>query len=186
MSDPDKTLPPHRRPPDREQLLAALAENVPALIAYYDSFTLRCEFANRAYAGANGWTTETILGKTVREVIGDAAWRVIKPQVEIALRGEKVQYQRELILPSGEQRQIEVSLIPHVNRAGEVIAAFVLIIDITRHHRAEQALKESEERLSKFVEATREGIFFHKDGVITDVNDGVTREIGRASCRERV
>ena len=182
MIDPDKTLPPHRRTLDREQLLATLAENVPALIAYYDSFTLRCEFANHAYAEANGWTTETILGKTVREVIGDAAWRVIKPQVEIALRGEKVRYQRELVLPSGEQRQIEVSLIPHVNRDGEVIAAFVLIIDITRHHRAEQALKESEERLLKFVEATREGIFFHKDGIITDVNDGVTRVVGYSAA----
>lgn len=182
MIDPDKTLPPHRRPLDRGQLLATLAENVPAPIAYYDSFTLRYEFATRAYAEANGWTTETILGKTVREVIGDAVWRVIKPHVEIARRGEKVQYRRELILPGGDQRQIEVSLIPHVNRAGEVIAAFALINDITRHHRAEQALKESEDRLSKFVEATREGILFHKDMVITDVNHGVTRVVGYSAA----
>ena len=37
-------------------------------------------------------------------------------------------------------------------------------------HSPEQALRESEERLQKFMDASVEGIAFHRDGVITDVN----------------
>jgi PAS domain-containing protein len=47
---------------------------------------------------------------------------------------------------------------------------FVLISDITRHHLAEAAVRESEDRLAKFMQASTEGIVFHKDGVISDAN----------------
>ena len=181
QDDDDKTQPPHRGKIDREQLLTTLADRVPALIAYYDIVTLRCVFANRAYAEFNGWTAETALGRTVREIIGETAWVFIKPQVAAVQRGETVQYEREQVLPDGAKRQIEVNLIPHLNRAGEQIAAFVLINDISRHHQIERALKESEERLAKFVAASNEGIFFHENGVVTDVNDAALRMGGRTA-----
>ena len=50
------------------------------------------------------------------------------------------------------------------------MGAFVLISDITHHRLIEAALRESEDRLSKFMDASVEGIVFHRDGVITDVN----------------
>ena len=49
----------------------------------------------------------------------------------------------------------------------------MLISDITQHRLAEAAVRESEERLSKFMQASVEGIVFHKDGFITDVNPPV-------------
>ena len=180
-------------PPDiprgqaQETLLRMLADNVPAMIAYYEPRNLRCVFANKRYAEANGWTVDTIIGKTVREAIGEAAWRLIEPQVERVLKGEKVEYIRPLILPGGEQRIIEVNLVPHFDEHAQMLGAFVLITDITRHQAAEQAIRDSEERMRKFVAATNEGIFFHKNRVLTDVNEamlsimGYTREemIGR-------
>ena len=54
----------------KERTIRLLADNVPALIAYYDGPTLECRFANTAYARMWGWTPESILGKTVPEVIG--------------------------------------------------------------------------------------------------------------------
>ncbi len=173
--------------PGTEDLLHTLADNVPAMIAYYEPQQLRCVFANKRYAEANGWSVDTILGKTVREAIGEEAWRLIEPQVARVLKGEKVEYVRPMTLPNGERRFIEVNLIPHFDERARMVGAFVLITDITRHQEAERAVRDSEERMRKFAAATNEGIFFHKNGVLTDVNEallaisGHTREelIGR-------
>ncbi len=61
---------------------------------------------------------------------------------------------------------------------GETVGAYVLISDITKHRQAELALRESEERLAKFMQATAEGIVFHKDGFITDANPPVCALMG--------
>ena len=162
----------------RENLLHTLADNVPAMIAYYEPKNLRCVFANKLYAESNGWTVDSIIGKTVREAIGEEAWRMIEPQVERVLKGEKVEYVRPMILPGGEQRAIEVSLIPHFGEDGQMLGAFVLITDITRHQLAERAIRDSEERMRKFAAATNEGIFFHKNGILTDVNEALLAIMG--------
>ena len=57
-----------------------------------------------------------------------------------------------------------------VRADGSVMAAFVMIADITRHRQAERAVRESEERLAKFMQASVEGIIFHRDGVVSDAN----------------
>ena len=157
----------------KDALLRLVADNVPALIAYYEPTSLRCVFANKGYAEANGWSVDSIIGKTVREAIGEEAWRVIEPQVERVLKGEKVEYVRPLILPNGEQRVVEVHLIPHFDERSQMLGVFVLITDITRHHLAEREIRDSEERMRKFAAATSEGIFFHKNGILTDVNEAL-------------
>ncbi len=45
-----------------------------------------------------------------------------------------------------------------------------LLLDVTRQRLAEQAALDSEDRLDRFIQASTEGIVFHKDGYITDVN----------------
>ena len=164
----------------KDTLLRMVADNVPALIAYYEPKSLRCVFANRAYAEANGWTVDSIIGKTVREAIGEEAWRVIEPQVERVLKGEKVEYIRPLTLPNGEERVVEVHLIPHFDEQAQMLGAFVLITDITRHQLAERSIRDSEERMRKFAAATNEGIFFHKNGILTDVNEALLAITGYA------
>jgi diguanylate cyclase (GGDEF)-like protein/PAS domain S-box-containing protein len=164
----------------RDNLLRTLADNVPALIAYYESRGQRCVFANKLYAESNGWTVDSIIGKTVREAIGEDAWRLIEGQVARVLKGERVEYVRPMTLPGGEQRIIEVNLIPDFDGQGQLQGAFVLITDITRHQLAEQAIRDSEERMRKFAAATNEGIFFHRDGIITDVNDALLAILGHA------
>ena len=157
----------------KDALLRLVADNVPALIAYYEPASLRCVFANKGYAEANGWSVDSIIGKTVREAIGEEAWRVIEPQVERVLKGEKVEYVRPLVLPDGEQRVVEVHLIPHFDERSQMLGVFVLITDITRYHLAEREIRDSEERMRKFAAATNEGIFFHKNGILTDVNEAL-------------
>ncbi len=173
MADP---LPPPVS--EREYLLATLADHAPALMAYYETGTLYCRYANRAYAAYNGWTPESILGKTVEQAIGAAAWASIGPHVKTVLGGGTVRYEREQTLPGGEKRQIDVHLAPHFDRNGVQIGAMVLIHDVTQRHAAVRAIQDSEERLQKFAAAAREGIYFHQDGILIDVNEAAASMLG--------
>jgi diguanylate cyclase (GGDEF)-like protein/PAS domain S-box-containing protein len=162
----------------REQQMRLLADNVPVLIAYYDAEGLRCQFANKAYAGMWGWDEDSILGRTVQEVIGSEGYAEIAPHIERVVHGESVTYERAIRDAAGAERILEVNLRPQRGEGGRTLAAFVLIHDITRHRRAEQAVRDSEERLRKFADATPEGIVFHEAGIVTDCNDGLLRLTG--------
>ena len=163
-----------------DALLRLVADSVTALMAYYSLPGLRCQFANQAYAAYNGHTTQSILGLTMGQAIGDKAWRAIQPYVTQSLGGEHAKYTREQSLPNGEVRMTEVNLIPHAGDAGQTVGSFVLITDITERWRAERTVRQSEERMRKFTEATDEAIVFHRDGLITDGNEALTRLTGYA------
>ncbi len=156
-----------------------LANNVPVAIAYFEAAGNTCRFANLGYAQLFGRRPEDILGLTVAQVIGEDAAQHIQPRVDqVLLERRSSRYERTLDGPDGRPRTIEVHLLPHLDRAGQPIGAFVLISDITRHRRAEAALRESEERLSKFMHASAEGIVFHKDGLVTDANPPLLALLG--------
>ncbi len=148
-----------------------LCNNVPAAIAYYEQAGNTCQYANRGYAEMFGRTEESIIGLPVAQIIGEAAAAAIQPHVDEVIRERRAaRYERQLTDANGEARSIEVHLLPHRDGDGPAIGAFVLISDITRHRRAEAAVRDSEERLAKFMHASAEGIVFHKGGFITDVN----------------
>jgi diguanylate cyclase (GGDEF)-like protein/PAS domain S-box-containing protein len=156
-----------------------IADNVPVLIALFQRDDNRCLYANRRYAETFGHTTESVIGRTVSEIIGTEAAALIEPQVARVIdHKESVSYERVLLGDDGERRWIEVNLLPHTNSTGEMIGAFVLIADITKHRRAEAALRESEARLEKFLMATVEGIVFHRHGHVTDVNPPLCELLG--------
>ncbi|WIT14071.1 EAL domain-containing protein [Paucibacter sediminis] len=167
------------RAQDQAAQLRLMADNVPVLIALYDAKTDQCLFANRGYARMFGLDEQSILGRTFAEVIGEAAAKEIQPHVDRVLQEQvAVVYERKIESPNAAPRWIEVNLIPHLDGKGESRASFVLIADITRHRVAEIAVRESEERMAKFMHASVEGIVFHRDGVITDANAPLCQLVG--------
>ncbi len=156
-----------------------LADNVPALIALYESGTNRCLYANRLYAETFGQTPQSILGKTFANVIGPEAAAYIEPQVSEVIHHRKtVTYERTMLDRDGETRWLEVNLLPHLDAQQDLVGAFVLIHDISKHRRAERDLRTSEARLDTFLRATVEGIVLHQQGTITDVNPALCELTG--------
>lgn len=158
-------------------LLRVVADAIPASMAYFEAETLHCRFANERYARATGHTTDSILGLTARETVGEAVWQSIQPHVERCTSGQPVRYTRPHRDAEGSQRMLEVHLIPHL-QGGKQFGTFVLINDITHHWQAERAVRDSEERMRKFSAATEEAIVFHRDGYITDGNEALERLCG--------
>lgn len=159
--------------------LRLLADNVPVAVAYYDAASFTCQLANRGYAAMFGFDDQDVVGLTFAQIIGEEAARQIQPQVEAMLQlRQRAAYEREVPGPDGRMRHVEVQLLPHVDERDELAGAFVLIADITRHRQAEISLRQSEERLAKFMQASAEGIVFHKGGFITDVNPPLLELLG--------
>ncbi len=139
------------------ELLRLLADNVPVLIAYYRTEDFCCGFANLQYARAFGHDTQSIIGCSLASIVGEEALAHIQPHVDVVLRERRsVAYERTLPGADGSERCVAVDLLPHTadlpadaapGSLPEIIGAFVLIADITRHRVAEQAVRESEERL---------------------------------------
>jgi diguanylate cyclase (GGDEF)-like protein/PAS domain S-box-containing protein len=176
QGEPTATQPSVR---EHASLLRLVANSVPALMAFYDADTLRCLFANSAYARTFGFDEQSILGHTLEEIIGAEAMRAIEPHIaEVTRHQRSAHYERQLATAQGGTRWLDVQLLPHFAADGVVDGAFVLINDITPRREAELALRLSEERLSQFMDASVEGIVFHKEGVITDANLPVQRLTG--------
>ena len=157
-----------------------MADNVPVLMAYYERAEgYRCLYANRLYMTTFGRSPEQVIGKPLVEVIGEAAAREIQPQIDSMLHARRTaSYVRQIVGPQSRPRWLDVSLVPHLGGDGEAIGAFVLISDITRHREAEAAVRQSEERMAKFMQASAEGIVFHQDGRITDLNEPMAALVG--------
>lgn len=157
--------------------LLALTDVVPVMLACYDLASSRCVYANVSYAALGGMTSEEALGKTIAQIIGvDAAERV-KPQLRrmIALQAP-VSYTRPTNLTGDNPHWIEVRLVP----CGKPIAdrVFVMVFDITPHRLAELQSLEVATRLGKFMQASVEGMAFHVQGTITDVNPPLLKMLG--------
>jgi len=136
---------------DSEAELRLLTDNVPAMILYVDR-SMRCVFANRRYADFFGVAVADIVGKPLREIVGSPAYAKLEGYFERALEGHPATYQRMARLKSGEQRCIEVKLVPRAAENGRIPGCYSMAIDITEQKQAEQALRDSAEQLRIFAD----------------------------------
>jgi PAS domain S-box-containing protein len=72
---------------EREQQLRIMADSLPVLIAYVDA-DQRYQFHNVAYERFFGVSREEIIGHTVSEVLGEAAYAEVRDDIRRALSGE--------------------------------------------------------------------------------------------------
>lgn len=151
----------------REQQLRLIADNVPAMIAYYD-VTQYCRFANKRYANFYGFKDDQILNKHLNEILDAEAYQRTQPQIEKVMAGNVVNYERAQRTDDGKERYLDVSLIPDFDKHQKAIGAHVLVQDVTERKRMEMELFSEKER----AQVTLESI---GDAVITcDANGAVT------------
>ncbi len=136
---------------ENERQLRAITDNAPALISYLDR-EQRFRFANAGYRDWLGVAPESLYGRSLEEVYGEDDHRTFSPHIERALAGECVTYERVLKGLSGN-RYVQVSIVPDRNSDGDVVGLHVLINDMTQQKQAEQALRQSEERLRVVTDA---------------------------------
>ncbi|MDE2092697.1 MAG: diguanylate cyclase [Burkholderiales bacterium] len=132
-------------PRDDAEQLRLIADNVPAMSIAYDKH-LHCLFANRRFAEFFGFTTASIVGKHLREVIGEGPYQEVKCHFDQVLAGTRATYRRTRTLGSGELRHLEVELIPHIGPDGHTQGLFAVTTDVTERERTLAQLRDSEAR----------------------------------------
>ncbi|HJX12577.1 MAG TPA: PAS domain S-box protein [Dehalococcoidales bacterium] len=148
-------------------------------------------YANPAFVAVNGWTPEEITGmKAPYPWWPEEELEKLSAGFKEAMA--KGQGRREVIArkKNGERYWIDINW-SSVTHNGKLQYLLINSVDITERKRAEEALKESEEKFSKAFRASPNSIAVNtlQDGVFIEVNDsfsrltGYTREevIGRRS-----
>jgi PAS domain S-box-containing protein len=100
---------------------------------------LRYLSASAAYARWIGLPLERIVGRPIVDVMGQAAFEVIRPRVERVLRGERVEYEDELPI-DGRLKPIHVVYTPDVDASGNVVGWVGSVTDISNRRPAEEEL----------------------------------------------
>jgi diguanylate cyclase (GGDEF)-like protein/PAS domain S-box-containing protein len=120
--------------------LRLFADNVPAMTVSWDE-NLRCRFANKVFIEFFGLDAAKVIGKHVREVLGEDVWGEIEGHFAQVLQGRPVTYQRTRKLADGECRYIEVRLLPHIGEQAKVLGCFAVTTDITEHKLTEERIR---------------------------------------------
>jgi diguanylate cyclase (GGDEF)-like protein/PAS domain S-box-containing protein len=130
---------------ESETRLRIITDNIPAMVSYIDAGE-RYRFNNRAYEQMLGMPRSEITGRTVREVWGEERYRQFKPNIERALRGERVSHDYAAKL-GGVDVQVLATYVPDFDVNGRVRGFFVLGSDITALAAVRDELRAAHERL---------------------------------------
>jgi PAS domain S-box-containing protein len=129
----------------REQELRLVANALPVLISYVD--TNRCyQFINRTYEVWFNRSRDEILGNSVRQLLGEAAYQRVEPYINQVFEGQTVHLETEVAFPSGK-RYISTTLIPNLDNNAQVRGFYSLMTDISAHKQVEEVLRQSEAQL---------------------------------------
>ncbi|MBI5454952.1 MAG: PAS domain S-box protein [Deltaproteobacteria bacterium] len=131
-----------------KELLETLFKSIDLLIAYMDSGFNFIQ-VNRAYAEADGKAPDFYPGKNHFDLYPDPENEIIFRRV-VATGVPAYFYARPFVYPHAPERGVtywDLTVQPVKGPEGRVTGLVLSLIDVTKHIKTDEALKESEERL---------------------------------------
>ena len=169
----------HRLDESREHF-RVFAENVPELFSYVGTDE-RYQFVNKGYEVLFDRPSSEIVGRTIREIVGDEGYTLAAPHVAAALSGKQVEY--EAPFPLGKRRRwMDVRYVPDLDDEGRARGFYALVTDVTEKRLAKQELQRSRDRLDAVVSAAADAILtIDRTGIIESFNRSAERMFGYAT-----
>jgi PAS domain S-box-containing protein len=165
--------------PDSSHYQNLLMAHAPTMLSYWGA-DLYCRFANRAYEDWFGRSAGSIVGKSLRELLGSEFFAQGERHVRGVLAGQEQTFEWVAADPGGDIRHGLVSYVPYVD-SGVVVGFIVQVTDITTLKRAQAALQRNEEYLRELCVLACEGVLVARpDGAYVDVNDACCSLLGYA------
>jgi PAS domain S-box-containing protein len=164
---------------ESEAKLRSITENIPDLILMLDP-NLIIRFISRTYT----LNSEDVCGKSVYDFVPKkfhpAASRCFTCVLET---GEPAKYDTEYYFADGKTVYFESTVGP-IFQDGKVSALVLNAHDITERKKAEDALRESEERYRQLVEISPDAVIIHQTGKIIYLNPAALIMLGVKDSNE--
>jgi PAS domain S-box-containing protein len=164
---------------ESETRYRALIESQIDLISRYRPDTI-LTFVNDAYCQFYGKTREELIGHSFLSMVAPEFHELILEETENMVKdpspieGEYLNYRQD-----GEECWIQWVVQGIVNENGRVVELQAVGRDVTERKRAEEALRESEDRYRDLVEHSQDLIYTHDlEGRILSVNQGAAKLLG--------
>ncbi|AHM62736.1 sensor protein [Flammeovirgaceae bacterium 311] len=144
---------------DSERQLRLITDALPVLIGYLDKEE-KYRFANHAYEAWFDQKPEKLLGRPVREVVGDKAYQGVKQYIDRALAGERLDFESRMPYREDFTRYIRTSYVPDI-QDGVVTGFYTMVNDITEQVETRQQIEEREreaQALAHKLAATNEAL----------------------------
>ncbi|PVY39690.1 PAS domain-containing protein [Pontibacter virosus] len=122
--------------------LRLITDALPVLIGYLDKEE-RYQFTNKAYESWFPIKADELIGRPVRDVVGESAYSGVKQYIDRALAGERLDFESRMPYREDFVKYIHTSYVPDI-RDGEVAGFYTLVHDITEPTIARLKLEESE------------------------------------------
>jgi PAS domain S-box-containing protein len=141
-----------RRVAASEAELRSIADALPVLVSVIDR-DMVFRFANRTYVDWFGMTPEEIVGRPVREVIGEENFAPRVPLIHRALAGETIISDAQIRHRDGSLRRVEIRYLPRFGADGIVTDIQILVSDVEERAQREAALDASNRRFRTAMDA---------------------------------
>ena len=112
----------------------------------------RLQFCNEPYLQWAARSEAELLGHTLAELYGEAAWAAAREAFAAAFRGQSGSYERLLTHRPGEPRWSRIQVFPELAKDGTVEAAYTVAFDVHDFVTTRAALEAARARLSKFAD----------------------------------
>jgi diguanylate cyclase (GGDEF)-like protein/PAS domain S-box-containing protein len=131
----------HAKAEASEQRLRSITDNIPSMIAYIDR-DRHYRFNSRYYESWIGRPLAEITGRHLRDVMGADAYAEVRPNLDRAFGGERVDFDVEVRQPAGESRFVRGTYIPDLDSGGQVIGVYSSSTDVTPLKKVERQLEQ--------------------------------------------
>jgi PAS domain S-box-containing protein len=154
-----------------EERLQRLLEASPDPIVVYD-MKGRTTYINPAFEETFGWSSRELLGKNI-EFVPDENWPETRAAIARMLRGERIQsFETRRLTKDGRILDIQLSSSVFHDQDKNPVGNIVILRDVSKRKRSEQALRESEHYFRSLLFNMHEGILVIDRGYrITDANN---------------
>ncbi len=123
------------------QRLNLIGDSLPVLVSLLDR-NERYLFVNATYQKWFGQPPAAIVGHTLAEVVGPAAYEVLAPHVRAVLSGRTVTFQTPVHYARGGPREIEATYVPY-RVDGEVTGFVALVADVSDRVHMQEKLQSA-------------------------------------------
>ena len=124
-------------------------------------------------------TKADIIGKKIYDFLDEESKAKVREQEEVRTESKRSLYEVSLIRFDGKQVPCLVNASPLLDGDGCKIGSFGMFTDITDRKAAEEAIRESRERLNTILKTTAQGFWLNdQDENIMEINDAMCEILG--------